>query len=117
MDKELLSCDWIVQKVRDRKEYAQNLYAAMCNMRWIKYDVIPLLKDDYWSCTWRYSGGIVAEMSGEGDYIDWYCSGIQGDKYDDKLNFVPEGTVTEEIANDLKKLGWIPSEWPEDDNI
>ena len=27
---------------------------------------------------------------------------------------VPEGTVTEEVAEDLLKLGWVSSEWPED---
>jgi hypothetical protein len=29
-------------------------------------------------------------------------------------SFVPEGTVTEEIENDMYVLGWVPSEWPED---
>jgi hypothetical protein len=27
---------------------------------------------------------------------------------------VPEGTVTEEVAEDLLKLGWVSSEWPDD---
>jgi hypothetical protein len=29
---------------------------------------------------------------------------------------VPEGTVTDEIQEDLLKLGWIPREW-DDDNV
>ena len=53
----------------------------------------------------------------QGDYIDWYCSGIRGgdepDVYNNtKLpgNFVSEGTVTDEIREDFFKLGWIPVE-------
>jgi hypothetical protein len=61
-------------------------------------------------------------MRGEGDYIDWYCSGIQGmddDQFQEldaeskerylymKNNFVGEGVVTDEIRQDLEKLGWL----------
>jgi len=28
---------------------------------------------------------------------------------------VPEGTVTDEVREDLFKLGWIPKEWDDDD--
>ena len=81
-------------------------------------EVIPILKNETWSCSWRHAGGIVANMIQVGDYIDWYCSGIKNvgngdDPYADDPNFetkgsVPEGFITEEIRNDLKKLGWIP---------
>jgi hypothetical protein len=121
MDDEMKNCPWLLEKVRTRDDYAQNLYAAMCNMRWIKLEVIPILKDDYWTCSWRASGGIVADLQGKGDYLDWYCSGMggltaydtdDGDKYMAEKKFVSEGTVTDEIRNDLLKLGWVPSEWP-----
>ena len=124
MEYDLRSCEWMVDKVRAREEYAQNLYAAMCNRDFIKNDVWPLLKDQTWSCSWRYAGGIVAHMCGKGDYIDWYCSGIGGGKLsEEELNkmdaesiaryewmnehFVGEGHVTDEIREDLLKLGWI----------
>jgi hypothetical protein len=109
-------------KVRASETYAQNLYAAMCNVRWQKREILPILKDQHWSCTWRSAGGIVADMLGKGDYIDWYCSGIyqagdDGECVDtiyELKKFVPEGTVTEEISNDLYDIGWVHSEWPED---
>ena len=68
---DLRTTSWILKKVQDRR-YAQNLYAAMCNMRWQRLDVMPILKDEFWSCSWRYAGGIVADMREEGDYMDWY---------------------------------------------
>jgi hypothetical protein len=53
--------------------------------------------------------GIVADMREEGDYVEWYCSGIQGEPDDDwvDLGHVPEGTVTDQIRKDLFRLGWI----------
>lgn len=120
---DLRTTAWILDKVVDNR-YAQNLYAALCNMRWQRLDVFPILKDEYWSCSWRYAGGIVADMQGKGDYIDWYCSGIAGGDEPDVYNegfdlkrkgYVPEGVVTDEIREDLKKLGWVPSEWPDND--
>ena len=115
---DLRTTSWVIQKCRS-DSYAQNLYAALCNMRWQKRDILPVLKSEYWSCSWRSAGGIVADIQGKGDYIDWYCSGIgdglgNGDATGVK-GYVPEGTVTDEIENDLYVLGWVPSEWPEDD--
>ena len=113
LEADLRACEWMCEKVRADQRYAQNLYAAMCNRDFIKLDVIPILKEETWSCSWRYAGGIVAHMRQEGDYIDWYCSGIRDIDYDEEVNkrwderkYVPEGVVTEEIEQDLKKLGW-----------
>jgi hypothetical protein len=56
-------------------------------------------------------------MREQGDYIDWYCSGIRsGTSLDDDVleqidpgaDFVPEGCVTDEIREDFFKLGWLP---------
>jgi hypothetical protein len=52
-------------------------------------------------------------MREEGDYIDWYCSGIgngesgYGLNHNDGNGYVPEGYVSDEITEDLKQLGWI----------
>ena len=109
MEYDLRSCEWMVAKVRAREEYAQNLYAAMCNRDFVKNDVWPLLKHQTWSCSWRYAGGIVAHMAGQGDYIDWYCSGIQDEDARNAKLFAPEGYITDEIRKDLKRLGWVPA--------
>ena len=111
LEYDLRSTKWICDKAKASEFYAQNLYAAMCNQDWQKNDVWPLLKGETYSCSWRYAGGIVADMVERGDYIDYYCSGIRGEQgidYEPPLTFVPEGTVTEEIREDFFKLGWIP---------
>ena len=112
LEYDLRSTDWIVEKVRVSESYAQNLYAALCNNDFQRQDVWPVLKDQKYTCSWRYAGGIIADMRGQGDYIDWYCSGIRNDKYQDDLDvpcpdlFVGEGHVTDEVQSDLQKLGW-----------
>jgi hypothetical protein len=123
LEYDLRSTKWICDKAKASESYAQNIYAALCNQDWQKNDVWPLLKGETYSCSWRYAGGIVADMRQEGDYIDWYCSGIGGSVSDEefrdmtkesqerylymKNNFVGEGVVTEEIRADLFKLGWL----------
>ena len=117
LEYDLRSTKWICDKAKASDNYAQNLYAAMCNMQFIKLDVMPILKNQRWSCSWRHAGGIIADMREQGDYIDWYCSGINPsyDEADAIPGFVPEGVVTDEIKEDLKKLGWIPVEWEDDE--
>ena len=114
MEYDLVTTDWILEKVRASESYAQNLYAAICNNDFQKLAVIPILTEKTWGASWRSAGGIIADMRQEGDYIDWYCSGIRNDNnYDPELNikfsngYVPESVVTDEIREDLKRLGWI----------
>ena len=127
LEYDLRSTEWICDKAKERMDYAQNLYAAMCNNEFIKNDVWPILKRKTYSCSWRYAGGIIADMREEGDYIDWYCSGIKfNPEVDEKSSpeqiayaklyelYVGEGTVTDEIRGDLLKLGWIVID---DDNL
>ena len=118
LERDMKDAKWFVDKVRASESYAQNLYAALCNNAFQKLEVIPVLKDEVWSCTWRYAGGIVADIRCEGDYMVWYCSGIYGDPKEidyaaaetqgfDLKKYVPESTITGEIRADFEQLGWI----------
>jgi hypothetical protein len=102
---DMMSSAWFIAKVRANDAYAQNLYAAMCNNDFQKMEPWVILKDESWSCSWRSAGGIVSDLRNEGDYLNWYCSGIMQEGQHIP-GFVPEGVVTEEIAEDLKRLGW-----------
>ena len=119
--------DDILNKIRTREDYAQNLYAAWCNMQWCPKDLWPTLRQDpdkdLWSASWRGAGGIIADFRREGDYMDWYCSGMggvatydeaEGDEYMATKKYVPEGTITDEIATDLDRLGWFPVPYNDD---
>lgn len=98
LEKDLFNNETIIQKCKHSQVYAQNLYAAMANNRFF-------YGDKEWTCSWRYAGGIVAELVGEGgDYLDYYCSGIASDHVE---GFVSESIVTDEIRLDLMKMGWI----------
>ena len=125
LQEEIRECAWIMEKIRTRKDYAQNLYAAWCNMQWCKREMWPILSERYWSASWRGAGGIVADLEGQGgDYMDWYCSGMgglstydekEGDEFMTRMKYVSEGTVTDEIAEDLYLLGWIPVPYEDSD--
>jgi hypothetical protein len=124
LEYDLLSTDWILERVRTDQAYAQNLYAGLCNNDFTKNEPWPILKDQRWSCSWRHAGGIIADMQQKGDYIDWYCSGIRSNDplsdevldamtpekramYEVTQQFVGEGEMTDEIRADLLKLGWL----------
>ncbi len=115
-----MQCDWIIAKAKANKSYAQNIYAALCNMEWQKLEIWPILKEETWGCSWRYAGGLVARLIEQGDYLDWYCSGIgnglgNGDE-DGSKKYAPEGIVSDEIEEDFLKLGWVPVPY-EDEGI
>ena len=115
LEEDIRACAWMLKKVQDSETYAQNLYAAMCNNVFQRNEVWPRLRDEYWSCSWRSAGGIIAELRGQGDYIDWYCSGIFGvGEADNFQGYVSESTVTDEIRQDLFAIGWMVEPHPMD---
>jgi hypothetical protein len=95
LEYDLLNSEYIRNKCKASEIYSQNLYSSLCNNRFF-------YNDEQWTCSWRMSGGIVADIRNVGeDYMDWYCSGLF-----DLEGYVAEGTVTDEIRLDLIKLGW-----------
>jgi hypothetical protein len=126
--KDIYRDDEVLNKIRTRDDYAQNLYAAWCNMQWCPKELWPTLRQDpdkdLWSARWRGAGRIVADIRNCGeDYMDYYCSGMggfatydlkEGEEYMARTKFVPEGTITDEIATDLDRLGWFPVPYDDD---
>jgi hypothetical protein len=95
--------DTLAEGVRGDEEFAVELYAALCNMRWVHAE-----EDGPVSVSWRHAGGVVAALRAKNDaeranasYLDYYCSG-------------GEGTVSDAVAHALDALGWIPLPWPTD---
>lgn len=95
LELDLMKSDEIANKCLNSDIYSQNLYAALCNNRFF-------YSDEEWTCSWRFAGGIVADLRNSGDYMDWYCSGMTN-----KEGYVPESVVTEEVSLDLMRLGWV----------
>lgn len=94
LKEDLQRIDWLATKCKSNKKYAQNLYAALCNNTFHR-------NEQEWSCSWRASGELVADLIGNGSYLDWYCSGIIREE-----GFVEEGLITSEVSGDLLNLGW-----------
>jgi hypothetical protein len=113
LETDIKANQYILTRVREDQAYAQNLYAALCNTDWQHQDVWTKLKNTTWSCSWRYAGNIIADLREEGDYMDWYCSGMGIWKEKDgtaiagaELCYVAEGMITHEIRKDLAQIGW-----------
>lgn len=76
--------------------FAEELYAAMCNIIWVK-DGYPDYEE---KISWRGSGGVVACLvNPKGSYMDFYCAGN-------------EGIVSERVEKYLKELGWTWKTYP-----
>jgi hypothetical protein len=89
------------------QESPVDVYRACCNVIWVPFDhpaqaykdVDFSNPDSYigtWSCSWRYAGGLVADMREQGEnYLDFYCSGY-------------ESTVTEQVRVAMESIGLRP---------
>ena len=80
----------IAERLRGDDELSVALYGALCNMQWCNREGV------IYSCTWRYAGGLVAELRCVGeDYMAFYCSG-------------GEGAIDTAVQTMLGDLGWAP---------
>ena len=106
LERDIRSTDWVLNKIRKQEIYAQNLYAALCNNKYQPKDVWGILTNINWECSWRQSADLIAEIRQSEDYLTWYCSG-SGFVGTDFAGFVEESFVTEEVLDDLDKIGWL----------
>jgi hypothetical protein len=102
----------LIDHLRDNA-LANEFYSALCNTRWRlivekseDIRIIDKLKGEepgVWSCSWRYAGGIIAEIRSDHhgvneNYIDFYCLGN-------------EGEVSELVRECFERMGWEPYPW------
>lgn len=104
LEVDMIKSDYIANKCIGNDVYSQNLYAALCNNRFLKgaLDEGGISYEQEWTCSWRHAGGILAHLRDcNEDYMSFYCSGIGNVE-----GYLSEGTVSEEIRKDLGELGW-----------
>jgi hypothetical protein len=77
------------ERMKSNNDLCKDVWAALANVTWYH----PESKQEY-SCSFRYAGGLIADLRGEGDYMDWYCC-------------APNASITDEIRRTFKKEGWI----------
>ena len=107
LERDLYQSKYILDKAAGNDTYCQILYAALCNNNFQKLEVEPILTNDLWYCSWRYAGGVASKLfnsMGSDDYMQYYCAGMGCDVLG---GYVSEGSVTQEIRNDLKHIGWL----------
>lgn len=71
------------------ERFCSDWWSALANVDW--YNVKT---HDVYSVSFRYAGGLIADLRGTGDYMDWYCGSAQA-------------VVSDDIARRMKKFGWI----------
>lgn len=85
----------LAERIKADDAFAGATYAALCNVDWGHE------KGSTYSCSWRYAGGLIAQIRGEGDYLNWYCYG-------------GEGEVADEIETAMAEKGWTHDADPVD---
>ena len=84
--RDIMDTAFIKTKCLHSKDYCKRFYATLCNN--------GLAKGTYETgYSWRGAGGLIADILGVGNYMDWYCSGN-------------EGYIDDEVEEDLKAIGW-----------
>jgi hypothetical protein len=79
----------LANRARSDREFAVELYGALCNASWHHEDGA-----DWPGATWRSVADLVACLRGCGEnYLDFYCSG-------------GEGEITDRVAAAMAALGW-----------
>ena len=93
LEYDLMNNDCIVTKCKTSDIYSQNLYAAMCNNRFF-------YGTSEWSCSWRMSGGIVADLvDANGDYIT--LVNMTGEFYDNIWTYIDNYYITHLVGREI----------------
>jgi hypothetical protein len=79
------------EQIRANDVIAREMWSALANIDWQHKN------GDTAGYSFRAAGDLIAAIRGSGDYMDWYCSG-------------PDGEVSDRIADALAGEGWTPEE-------
>ena len=79
-------------RMKGSGEFCSEVWSSLANIVWENKDGAEF------AASFRYAGGLIADIIGEGDYMDWYCSGDYA-------------VVSQEISSGMLTLGWTPHEY------
>lgn len=97
MEDDIKQCEWICAKIKESKQYAESLYATLCNRKFVNLDVFAILSDQSWSISWRGAAQMIADIAGSNNYRDYYNV-----PYGSAFNIIKH----HQASHDLRKLGW-----------
>lgn len=87
LERDLVSSATVRERARSPL-FAELLYASLTGTLWRHRAT-----GEEWACTMRHAGAVAAGVRGEGDYLNWYCSG--GEEH-----------VDEGVLAAIEEIGW-----------
>jgi hypothetical protein len=98
---ELHQADVIIYKAQNNRDYADDLYCALCNNIWTK---------NVFEChlSWREAAREVANLRGKGEYYLEFYPHMSPRTVEVNGVTVPlsEGYISTEISEDMLHIGW-----------
>lgn len=80
------------ERIKQDSIFCKDIYSALTNLEWVQSD------GTVYGATFRYVGGLIADIREEGNYMDWYC--CKG-----------EGFASDEIQEAMSMKGWTCREY------
>jgi len=85
-EKDLEDC--FGERMKSSDKLCENIWSALANVVW-RHST-----GEEYRLSFRDAGGLISQIAGHGNYMDWYCSG-------------PYETVSDQISRTMRDRGWI----------